>query len=115
MTPPNRVTLEDINAEIVSEHYFTAADGYAGAMSMEEWFGKLPEDERVISPPAPLDLLTFCVLILKSGYTVVGKSACLSAENFDLEEGKARARENAIDELWPLMGFRLAEAIANAK
>ena len=55
----------------------------------------------------PLKLLTFCVIILKNGFTVTGESACASPENFDSEIGRKIARKNAIEKVWPLMGYEL--------
>ena len=62
------------------------------------------------SPPQ-LSQLTFCVLVLRNGFTVTGESACVSAENFDAEYGRKLAREKAIDKLWQLLGFRLADRL----
>jgi hypothetical protein len=55
----------------------------------------------------PLDLLTFCVLVLRNGFTVTGESACASPENFDAEIGRKIARQNAVQKIWPLMGYEL--------
>ena len=54
-----------------------------------------------------LGLLTFCVLVLRNGFTVTGESACASPENFDAEVGKKIARANAVQKVWPLMGYAL--------
>ena len=54
-----------------------------------------------------LDLLTFCVLVLRNGFTVTGESACASPENFDSEIGRKVARQNAVQKIWPLMGYEL--------
>ena len=56
-----------------------------------------------------LDLLTFCVLVLKNGFTVTGESACASPENFDAEIGRKIARQNAVQKIWPLMGYELKQ------
>lgn len=60
----------------------------------------------------PLSLLTFCVLELQNGFTVTGESACASPENFDAEIGRMIARENAIQKVWPLMGYALRTQLA---
>jgi hypothetical protein len=101
MTQPQRVTLEDIDNAIRSEHYFTAAEGVLGAN-----MGK------VYSYPLELTLLTFCVLTLDNNFTVVGKSACVDPKLYDKEIGQRIAREDAIRQVWPLLGFRLADQIA---
>ena len=100
LTAP-RVTMVDIESAIVSEHYFTACDGIDGAL---EFNGK----EYRVDRSGPLSCLTFCVLVLKNGYTVTGESACVSPENFDAELGRKIARQNALDKCWPLFGFLLA-------
>ena len=108
LTAP-RVTPADIEANILSEHYFTAGDGYAGAAALTI------EEGGVIQPPEQLDLLTFCVLILQNGFTVTGESACASPENFDAEVGRKIARTNAINKVWPLMGYALKQQLHNDK
>lgn len=97
-----RVTPADIEAEIASEHYFTALDGIAGAQG--EKFDRYRNH-------ASLSLLTFCVLVLKNGFTVTGESACASPANFDEEIGRKIARQHAVDKIWPLLGFSLRDAI----
>lgn len=104
-----RVTPADIEANIASEHYFTAGDGFAGAASLTI------EQGGTISPPEQLDLLTFCVLILRNGFTVTGESACASPENFDAEIGRKVARQNAVGKVWPLMGYVLKDKLAGAQ
>lgn len=105
LTAP-RVTPADLQANIVSEHYFTAGDGFAGAASLTVEAG------GTIEPPEQLDLLTFCVLILQNGFTVTGESACASPENFDAELGRKIARQNAEQKIWPLMGYELRSKLA---
>jgi hypothetical protein len=95
-----RVTPADIEAEIASEWYFTAREGMVGAMG-----------DAVDPLPPSLGLLTFCVLVLKNGFTVHGESACASAENFDEAIGQQIARKKATEKIWPLLGFRLRDAL----
>lgn len=104
-----RVTPDDLEAEIVGEFYFTAGEGMAGAASAMS--SNSEASILVDQDLSRLDLLTFCVLRLRNGYTVTGESACVSAENFDASIGRAIARTNAIEKLWPLLGFRLADRL----
>ena len=106
LTAP-RVTPADIEAEIASEHYFTAADGYRSAPCFD------PNGQPADCLPAPpaLELLTFCVLVLKNGFTVTGESTCVSPANFDAEIGRKIARREAVNKIWPLLGFLLRNAI----
>lgn len=108
-----RVTLEDIESNIVSEYFFTASHGIEGEAQSRRIYeaavneGKLFESPIPVSYEMSLDLLTFCVLVLKNGFMVTGESACVSPENFDVELGKSIAREKAIEKVWPLMGYQL--------
>ena len=96
LTAP-RITPAAIDDNISQEHYFTAAEAMGQAQS-------LPFVH-------PLQLLTFCVLTLRNGFTVTGESACASPENFDAEIGRKIARENAINKVWPLMGYTLKQRL----
>ena len=100
LTAP-RITPADIEANIVGEYYFTAADGCVGNVDQDM------RTEHIQS----LELLTFCVLVTKNGFTVTGESACASPENFDAELGRKIARSNAIDKLWPLLGYALKQRL----
>lgn len=112
LTAP-RITPTDIEANIASEHYFTAAQGDAKALEDGAFKNGVLDAEASRSVPAPLGLLTFCVLVLNNGYTVTGESACASPENFDAELGRKIARANAVQKCWPLMGYELRSKLAN--
>ncbi|KFI26583.1 hypothetical protein CDV50_03325 [Haematobacter massiliensis] len=62
----------------------------------------------------PGTTLTICALKLRNGFIVTGESAAASPTNFDPEIGKKIARANARDKLWPLLGFRLRDALASS-
>ena len=102
LTAP-RITPDDIEANITSAFYFTAAEGVEGAS------GHLPNSVRA---GTALSLLTFCVLVLRNGFTVTGESACASPENFNAEIGRKIARENAVEKVWSLMGYELRSKLA---
>jgi hypothetical protein len=111
-----RVAPADVEAAIASEHYFTAGDGHNGAAwlaVMDDRTGGIDAFEAVPAPQA-LHLLTFCVLILRNGFTVSGESACASPENFDADIGRKVARQNAVNKIWPLLGFRLRDQLHGA-
>lgn len=109
LTAP-RITSADIEANIASEFYFTAADGVRGHLLIVS-----PELGVDIKKDDPRSLLTFCVLILRNGFTVTGESACASPENFDAEIGRKIARQNAVNKVWPLMGYELKNRLHNAQ
>jgi hypothetical protein len=102
LTAP-RITPADIEDNIASEHYFTANDGVNGMQWALLKYGhtNLHIEDKTLS------LLTFCVLVLRNGFTVTGESACASPENFDAELGRKIARENAKQKIWSLMGYAL--------
>ena len=112
LTAP-RVTPAGIEANIASEYYFTAWEG----AQLAYWSDSDPANPKPVEDePAqdgPLSLLTFCVLVLRNGFTVTGESACASPENFDAELGRKIARQNAVQKLWPLMGYALKERLTN--
>ncbi len=95
-----RVTLADIEGNIAERYDFTAGKAIRG-----------------LSPIAPsseaLDLLSICILTMKNGFTVVGTSAPASPENFKAELGQKLAYEDAVRQLWPLMGFALRDKLSS--
>ncbi|RWR34987.1 hypothetical protein D2T29_00480 [Sinirhodobacter populi] len=82
---PNRVTLDSMVEKIEAEEYFN---------------------------PGVIPHLTICVLRLKNGFSLVGKSAPADAGNFDTQLGRKFAREDAIRQMWPLEGYALRERLA---
>ncbi|MDH7973724.1 Gp49 family protein [Sphingomonas sp. AR_OL41] len=95
-----RVTLADLEANIAAEYSFIASDALAGIRP------------NVPGHPA-LDVLTICLIVTRNGFTIIGKAAPASPENFDIAKGKANAREDALRQLWPLMGYALRERQAS--
>jgi hypothetical protein len=89
-----RVKPSDIEANVAGEYSFVV--------------GKVLKDAPVMDA---LNLLTICVLVLRNGFTVTGESACASPENFDEEIGRKIARQNAVQKIWPLMGYELKQRL----
>ncbi len=98
-----RVALADIEAAIAFRHDFRAIDVVAGP------------DGSVPGIASPLELLSVCLLVMVNGFTVIGKSAPASPENFNAELGRKLAYEDAIRQLWPLMGFALRDRLHRDK
>lgn len=90
-----RVTLQSINDSVASEFTFTADQ--TGPLQ-----ANTPE----------LKLLTICLMVMKNGFVVIGKSAPASPENFNAELGAKFAREDAVRQLWPIMGYALREKLS---
>lgn len=61
------------------------------------------------SPESTLNNVTICALVLQNGFVIIGKSACVDPANYNEERGRQLAREDAIKQVWPLLGFRLAD------
>lgn len=60
---------------------------------------------------AVIGTLTVCVLTLRNGFNVVGQSACVDPRNFDAQIGRTYARKNAVQQIWQLEGYALAERV----
>jgi hypothetical protein len=91
-----RVSLDDIRDNIAGEWYRTG--------------------EEISDADDPeLRVLTICLIKLKNGFTVIGKSAPASPENFDPEKGRKFAYDDAVRHVWPLMGYALREKLATNK
>ena len=115
LTAP-RVTPADIEANIAAEIYSTGLDCAAEAAGDARGvFNRIKPDVDLTVVNDSLRLLTFCVLVLRNGFTVTGESACASPENFDAELGRKIARANAVNKMWPLMGYALKDKLAESE
>ena len=108
LTAP-RVTLEQIEQTVVAESYITGDAIPVWVLYPREGMGDFRP--RVI---ASMSCLTICVLVLKNGFTVTGKSACVSRENFNAELGRKIARQKAVEKIWALEGYLLKEKLHEA-
>lgn len=93
-----RVSLADIEANIAAQYDFTADKAVGSGVPL------MPS----------LPLLSICILVLKNGFTIIGKSAPASRSNFDPELGRKLAYEDAVRQAWPLMGYELKQRLHNA-
>lgn len=112
-----RITPDDVEANIASEHYFTGADGVLGAyknnndVRVESYKG----DWEVPRSIQAVGLLTFCVLVLRNGTKVVGVNyGAIDPARHDPEMGRTEALKAAIEQVWPLMGYELRTKLATA-
>lgn len=98
-----RVSLQDIEHAIVERYDM---NGHTAALQLGD-----------VSAPAlmvdehPLRVLSICLLVMRNGFTVIGKSAPASPANFNKEYGQKLAYEDAVRQLWPLMGYVLREKL----
>ena len=96
-----RVSLADIEAAIHFCYHFTADAAVAATKPASMPMAK------------GLEVLSVCILVLGNGFAVIGKSAPASPENFDATLGRKFAYDDAVRELWPLMGFALRDRLAS--
>ena len=95
-----RVSLADIEANIDTVAYIPGSvilDNHDGTYSTGAYAAAM--------------VLTLCLVVTRSGFTIIGKSAPASADNFDAELGRKLAYEDAVRQLWPLMGYALREKL----
>lgn len=79
-----RVTLEQVMAAIQDESYTLLQDGTT----------------------------TIAQLSMAGGrFSSVGKSSCVSKENFNPDIGRELAKKDAVGQIWPLLGFELARKL----
>lgn len=83
------MTINDIEASIADEHYFTAGDGV-----------------HYLNPegfaPDALERVTFCVLITHSGHIITGEAIAQAGTPLNFEVGRSCARADAIRKFWPM-------------
>jgi hypothetical protein len=94
-----RVTLKDIEENIKDRFDFTADQALLCL--------QIGSGDQLTA----VENLSICLLVMKNGFTVIGKSAPASPENFNRDLGKKFAYEDAVRQLWPLMGFELRERL----
>lgn len=101
-----RVTPADIEANIAAEHYFTAAEGLGGSCNGYKLLDKVN---------GTLDQVTFCVLVLRNGTKIVGINyGSVDPARHSVVDGRKYSRENAIEQIWPLLGYELRSKLAAA-
>ena len=101
MNEPRTITPADIEGYVQSEHFFNAFDAVA-----------YNAGGPTVAAPEELKLLTFCVIVLKNGFTLTGISACADPRKYNEEIGKKVARADALNKAWPLMGYVLRSQLA---
>lgn len=95
-----RVSLADIESAIGEVYHLTGDRALANM------------DVPARPPGHALERLSICLLVMRNGFTIIGKSAPASAENFNADLGRKLAYEDAVRQLWPLMGFALPDKLA---
>ncbi|WP_343734528.1 Gp49 family protein [Acidovorax sp.] len=91
-----RVTPAIVDAEISAEYSFTLDKALAGCPLVEG-----------------MDRVTIAVLVLKNGTKLVGVNyGAIDPAQHSPEMGAKEARAAAVEQIWPLLGFRLRDELA---
>lgn len=94
--PKSRVALDDIKNAIATICYKNGAD-------------LLDKPLDNIEHMSTLQSMTICTIVMKNGFIVIGKAAPADPRNYSKDIGMKNAYEDAVRQLWPLMGFALRE------
>ena len=95
---------------IVESMVVTSGANVAPRVTQADLMANIAHVEIVKHTTLSGKVLRWAVLSTKSGYAVTGRpSACVSSANDNAEIGEKVATENAVQELWPLMGYALQE------
>ena len=94
-----RVTLMDIENAMGAVYHFNAHEAV-----------------MLLKCPAVHDLrtLSICLVVMRNGFMIVGKSAPTSPANFNQELEQRLAYEDCVRQIWPLMGFALRDRLSAA-
>lgn len=95
VSPSTRVSLDDIKANIMAEYFITGDKAVGEGVPVHD----------------DLKVLTICILVMRNGFTIIGKAAPADPANFNADLGRTFAREDAIRQAWPLMGYALREKL----
>ena len=95
-------TEQNIEKEIISKGLNAPrlTPDHIDSVIIGETYTNLPDGRTVI-----------CQLTLQNGFTVDGKSACVSKENFNQEIGNKIARTNAREKIRELEGYLLKQKL----
>lgn len=94
-----RVSLADIEAAIGGVFHVNAGEAV---------------DALKLAGTPELGVLSICLVVMRNGFTIIGKSAPASPANFDRDLGRKLAYEDAVRQIWPLMGYALRDRLATA-
>lgn len=97
-----RVSLDDIRANIAFTTFLTGIEAVEVA--------KLHEGQFNADASRSLRTLTICLMVLKNGFSIIG-TGLSPPENFDAELGKKLAYDDAVKQVWPLMGYELRQRL----
>lgn len=108
--PPAPGVAAQVSPQALEESI--AASATAPRVTLAELEANIADVEFVVFVTKRGKVLRWCVLTTASGFAVTGDpSAAVSPANDDQATGELIARKNAVDKLWALMGYALAERL----
>lgn len=97
-----RVSLQDIKDQIALVQYCTA-----------DWL--VTERGITLAQVEQLKVMTICLVVMKNGWIVIGKTASADPKSYNAELGEKLAYEDCIRQLWPMLGYNLRTRLHNDK
>lgn len=95
-TVAKSITSQDVKDCIKAAYYLNAQEAVDDALAPYGMTATFGEDLKV---------LTLCIVVLKNGFTIVGKSACVNPSIYDEEIGRKLAYADACKQAEPFLGF----------
>ncbi len=84
----------------------THLDSIPSTVTMNDMLDRIDETKYTLMEGTTT---TMCQVRMVNGYTVWGKSSCVDPAKYNQALGEKYAFEDAINQLWPLEGYLLAE------
>lgn len=81
-------------------------------VTMEYMLSKVKKTVYTVLPDTTT---TICQLFIENGYVIIGMSACVDKTKYNQALGEKYSFEDAINKMWPLEGYLLAEELFRGK
>lgn len=108
--------ISSVTADEALERQILAKNLPAPRVSKAELDANIVDVEIVKHVSKSGQILRWAVLTCQNGFASTGRpSAAVSSENDNVEIGEKVAIDNARADLWPLMGYALAEKLHQAQ
>lgn len=77
-------------------------------VTLDYMMSKITKTEYTLLPETTT---TICQLFINNGYVILGTSACVDKSKYNKMLGEKYAYEDALNKMWPLEGYLLAEEL----
>jgi hypothetical protein len=105
-----RVSLNTLEANIAATTYLT---GHTAQMAAaQDGTTDYAGDVEVPMILERLKSFTICMLIMRNGFVIIGKSAPADPANYNEQLGRDFAYEDAVRQAWQLLGFQMSSHLA---